>query len=458
MKLPALILSLLAVLFSGALAAPKNILFIFHDDMRPELGAYGASHIKSPNLDRLAAEGLLFNRAYCQVPVCGASRASLLTGIYPARKRFVDFDTWVEKETPRAQTLPAIFKQNGYTTLSNGKVFHHLKDSADANWTHIWGSKLGGLDYLLPETGAQKSSRGRGRIYEFPDVPDNAYPDGQVAEQTIADLRRLKKEGKPFFLAMGLIKPHLPFYAPKKYWDLYDRDSLALADNRFKPTNLPGAVKGSAEYQSYHLGDYTVNSDAWHRMMRHGYYATVSYTDKLIGDVLKELDALGMTDDTIIVYWGDHGWHLGEHNFWGKHNLLHTSIQVPLIIKVPGKASGAATQALVESTDIFPTLCELAGLPLPAQLDGTSLVPLLDQPQAQLHHGAYARWHAGDTIVTDRFIYTQFRGNNGQMLFDLENDPRQNNNVAEEPQHAKRILRLRQLLGEKIAKAGALDF
>ena len=187
-----------------------------------------------------------------------------------------------------------------------------------------------------PET-VRKLSRkkNRGRIYAHPDVPDNAYYDGQVAAKTIKDLQRLKKTGRPFFLACGFVRPHMPFYAPRKYWDLYQRDKIKLADNRSRPRNAPHSLKGSREYTGYHLAGYKVNSDDWHRMMRHGYYASVSYVDQLIGNVLAELTRLDLAKNTIVVIWGDHGWHLGEHNFWGKHNTMHLSLRVPLIIRVP---------------------------------------------------------------------------------------------------------------------------
>ncbi|MEO6754780.1 MAG: sulfatase-like hydrolase/transferase, partial [Chthoniobacteraceae bacterium] len=211
-------------------AARPNILFIAIDDLRPELGCYGDTQVKSPNIDKLAAQGLVFTRAYCQVPVCGASRASLLTGILPTPERFRIARTLADEDAPGAVTLPQVFKQAGYTTLSNGKIFHFGPDTQERSWSRpAWHSGLSHSTNLDPVARSDKSSAGRSRMYESPDVPDNAYGDGKVAEKTIADLRQLKADGKPFFVACGFIRPHMPFYAPKKYWDLYDRSKIELA-------------------------------------------------------------------------------------------------------------------------------------------------------------------------------------------------------------------------------------
>ena len=279
---------------------------------------------------------------YCQVPVCGASRASLMTGILPTARRFRSYKTRADQDVPNATSLPQTLKDAGYTTISNGKIFHHRGDCDERSWSEpAWRPEIDHLHSHDPETARRLSKRKRGRIYESPDVPDDAYLDGHVAQKTIHDLRRLKQAGKPFFLACGFIRPHMPFYAPKKYWDLYERDKIEIADNRYRPKGAPKELRGSGEYASYHRADFKVNSDAWHRMMRHGYLACTSYVDKLTGDILAELERLGLADNTIVVIWGDHGWHLGEHNFWGKHNTMHLSTRVPLIVKVPGKEGGS---------------------------------------------------------------------------------------------------------------------
>jgi iduronate 2-sulfatase len=273
---------------SNAVAADKpNVLFLAIDDLRPELKCYGSSQVNTPNIDKLASEGITFSRAYCQVPVCGASRASLLTGILPTSQRFLNFSTKAETDAPNAVTLPEAFKNAGYTTISNGKIFHHKDDCEKRSWSEpAWRPENSYRQSFDPETTRRLSKRKRGRIFESPDVPENSYPDGKIADKTIKDLQMLKKKGKPFFLACGFVRPHLPFYAPKKYWDLYKREEIKIADNRYRPENAPEALRGSGEFRSYHLADFEVNSVPFHRMMRHGYKASVSYVDKLVGDVL----------------------------------------------------------------------------------------------------------------------------------------------------------------------------
>lgn len=449
---------LLAPLAALATAQPSekcrpNILFIAVDDLRPELGCYGAKQAKTPHIDKLAAKGMRFDRAYCQVPVCGASRASLMTGLLPTSKRFTDFAAWAEKDALNAATLPQVFKEAGYTTLSNGKVFHHPEDTEKRSWSEpAWWPKdpeapTLGVD---PETNQRLSSRKRGRIFESPDVPDEAYPDGKTALKTIADLQRLKKDGKPFFLACGFIKPHLPFYAPKRYWDLYERDKIQIAENRARPADAPAGLKGSGEFRMYHLADFDENSDAFHRMMRHGYFACTSYVDKLIGDVLYELERLGLEENTIVVLWGDHGWHLGEHNFWGKHNTMHLSLRVPLIIKVPGKKP-AHTKALVETSDIFPTLCKLAATKVPETVQGREFTKLLDQPQTPFRESVHSRFGNGDAIVTEQFNYTRY--GKTDMLYDLQNDPQENTNIAGNSEFKETLEKMAALLRQRQQEA-----
>jgi iduronate 2-sulfatase len=428
----------------GAAERP-NILFIAIDDFRPELGCYGDTQVKSPNIDRLAAQGTVFTRAYSQVPTCGASRASLMTSILPTPTRFIDHLARADEDAPAARTLPEMFKAAGYTTLSNGKVFHNGKDTSDRSWSAPTWHPVSHATSFDPATKAKLSALKRGRIFEMPDVPDNAYGDGQTAEKTIADLRRLKTDGKPFFLACGFIRPHLPFYAPKKYWDLYDRAALKLAPNRERPTDAPAALTGSTEYKAYEPGGYVDGTDDWHRMMRHGYYACASFADKLTGDVLAELTRLGLAENTIVVIWGDHGWHLGEHEFWGKHNTMDRALRVPLIIKVPGLPAGHRSDSLVASLDIFPTLCALAGLTPPDSVQGRSFAAVLKDPTAKTRTEAYGRYEKGDAIITDNFVYTSY-GAAGEMLYDHRNDPQENRNVAALPAYAADVVRLRALL------------
>ena len=432
-----------------------NVLFIAIDDLRPELECYGGPQVKSPNLDKLAEQGVQFTRAYCQVAVCGASRASMLTGVLPTTNRFRNYFARADEDVPNATTLPEAFKNAGYTTISNGKIFHHRDDSEAESWSEkAWRPKSGHGTSFDPETREKLSKRKRGRIYEHPDVADNAYGDGQVAEKTITDLQRLKKSGKPFFLACGFIRPHMPFYAPKKYWDLYKRDEIKIADNRFLPENAPNDLRGGSEFKSYHLAGLNEKSEEFHRMMRHGYMACVSYVDKLVGDVLAELKRLELDEDTIVVVWGDHGWHLGEHTFWGKHNTTHLAMRVPLIVTVPGKKVGPS-KSLVETSDLFPTLCELAGIPIPATVQGKSFVSVLNAPEKPFRKVAYTRYGPGDAVVTEQFNYTRYNGGKSEMLYDLKKDPNENVNIAGNPEYSKTVAKMRALLKTRMAEAAA---
>lgn len=437
----------------SAVAADRpNILFIAIDDLRPELGCYGSPQVKTPHIDRFASQAMQFDRAYCQVPICMGSRASLMTGILPTATRFVGA-CHAEKDVPGAATLPEVFRKAGYTTLSNGKIFHHADDTADRSWSEKpWKPGLGHMESHDPETTRRLSkAKQRGRVFEGPDVEDDAYADGLVARRTIEDLQRLKKSGQPFFLACGFIRPHLPFYAPKRYWDLYDRDSIEIAGNRSRPEKAPKSLRGSREFGSYHLADFEVNSDAWHRMMRHGYYASTSYVDQLTGDVLAELDRLELANDTVVVVWGDHGWHLGEHDFWGKHNTMHLATRVPLIIRVPGGTPGAS-ESIVETSDLFPTLCALAGIEVPETVHGRSFQELFEDPGRPFREAAYSRFNSADAVISRRYSYTRYQGGE-EMLYDLEKDPGEDRNIAGDPAHGEARATLRRLLKQREEEA-----
>lgn len=446
-------LILLCASIAHAVESKPNVLFIAIDDFRPELGCYGSAQVKTPHIDKLASAGMVFTRAYCQVPICGASRASLMTSILPTRDRFVSFDAKADLDTPDAMTLPQVFKKAGYTTLSNGKIFHNKADTQKRSWSEpAWRpvDKMYGND---PETKNYISNtKERGRIFESPDVSDNAYSDGKIAEKTIEQLRQFKQSGKPFFIATGFFKPHLPFYAPKKYWDLYDRDKIEIADNRQRPKDAPKELSGSKEYSSYHLAGYDADSEEFHRLMRHGYLACVSYVDKLTGDILAELDKLGLAENTIVVLWGDHGFHLGEHNFWGKHNTMHLSTRVPLIIKAPGKKAGT-TSSIVETSDIFPTLCAIAGLPTPKTVQGRDFSPLFEDPKKPFREVAYSRYLIGDALIAPDFTYTSYKDGKSQMLYDLRKDPNENINVANDPEYSETLKQMAELLNQRKEEA-----
>jgi arylsulfatase A-like enzyme len=425
----------------GTAAERPNVLFIAVDDLRPELACYGKQQIHSPNIDRLARSGVLFERAYCMVPTCGASRASLMTGIRPARNRFVNYLTWAQKDAPGITTFNTQFRKNGYYTVSLGKIFHHPADNAEGWSEPAWRPK-GVPSYRKRENVAlhqkrqKQGKRKRGPAWESADVPNNAYIDGLLAERAVADLRRLQAKDAPFFLAVGFFKPHLPFVAPKRFWDLYDHDKIQLPDNYHAPKDAPNeSIHSSGELRAYAgIPARGPVSDEAARKLIHGYYACVSYTDALIGNLLDELDRLKLADNTIVVLWGDHGWNLGEHTLWCKHSCYETSMQIPLIVRAPGFKAGERRTGLIESIDLYPSLCELAGLPLPEHLQGRSFAGLMRDPQAAWKRAAVGRYRNGDTIRTDTFRFTEFTNSNGKrtshMLYDHDADPRENVNVA----------------------------
>lgn len=434
-----------------------NVLFITVDDLRPQLGCYGHKETLSPHIDTLASRGTVFERAYCNVPVCGPSRVSVMTGIR------TNPNQWKTSALRKDfTTLPSFFRKHGYHAVSNGKVFHHMHDRkedwSEAPWRSAeiyhgekdWANyNAYGLWQNTDSAGDVNPNSKRGPYCEAADVPDNAYQDGKVADKTIVDLKRLKDMNKPFFLACGFWRPHLPFNAPKKYWDMYNREEVALAPNRFKPENLPDPCKTSREIDRYALTGERKQSEAFHREARHAYYACVSYVDAQIGKIIEELDALGLSDNTIIVLWGDHGWNLGEHNFWGKHNTLNNSLHAPLIVCAPDTKKQNRTKRLVEFVDIYPTLCELAGLPIPEHAQGRSFVPLLHDPQQEWKSAVFAKWGGCDAVKTDRYLYTEWR--KGEvvthgMLFDHQTDPLENVNIAGSPEAREVVEKLSKMI------------
>jgi arylsulfatase A-like enzyme len=445
-----LLIFFLFALTPSLFAAKPNILMIAVDDLRPQLRCYGVEQVHSPNLDRLASQSLLFKHAYCMVPTCGASRASLMTSIRPAQGRFMTHLASAEKEAPGIVTLNTQLKQHGYVTLSNGKVFHHPEDNAGGWSEPAWrpGEPAAGAPPPTPKkkggkaksAAAPKDEKGksRGRPFGISDLSDDEHSDGQVALKTIADLRRMKEGGQPFFIAAGFFKPHLPFICPKKYWDLYPEGSLKLPANYHAPKNAPEvSIHNSGELRAYTCVPKTGPlPDAMALEMLRGYHACVSFTDAQIGRVLDELERLDLAKNTIVILWGDHGWNLAEHTLWCKHSCYETSMRVPLMIRAPGFDGGKKTEALTELIDVYPTLCELAGVPVPAHVQGRSFVPLLSDPAAPWKTQAIGRFTNGDTIRTDTHRFTEYssrdQGAFARMLYDHRADPGENVNVSEQ--------------------------
>lgn len=454
MRLPLLVLAIqIASLFSHALAIAEqkpNVLFIAVDDLRPQLACYGQHQMKTPNFDALAGRSVLFERAYCMVPTCGASRASLMTGIRPSPNRFVSYTARADREVPDALAMHTLFKQSGYKTISLGKVFHFVKDSA-AGWSeNPWRTSTSDYRDLDAMGSAIESHREkyprrkeiRGKPYEAFDAPDHEYRDYETTSKAIEYLQQFDQSGEPFFLAVGFNKPHLPFCAPKKYWDLYQPEEIQLPENDGPPENSPnGAVHRSGELRAYAtIPPSGPVSTETARQLIHGYYACVSFIDSQIGRLLSAMDSSGLDENTIIVLWGDHGWQLGEHGMWNKHSCFETSMHAPLMISAPGCFQGGRTASLTEFIDIYPTLCELASVKTPHHVQGVSLVPWLKDPSTPGKANAIGRFRLGDTIRTDRFRYTEYRSLSGagqitgRMLYDHDVDAEENQNIIGSPE------------------------
>ena len=455
-----------ALLVLGSVAPPAvakpNVLMICVDDLKPLLGCYGDKTIKSPNIDRLAARGVVFDRAYCNQAVCAPSRNTLMTGVRPSTLGIYDLGTHFRKAVPDAITLTQHFKQQGWKTEGMGKILHvghgNREDAASWSVPH-WPAKS--IHYALPESRAasgltreealfnNKSAQGlpRGAAFESAGVPDTAYGDGQLAEEAIRRLQATRTTPEvPFFLAVGFVRPHLPFNAPKKYWDLYDRTAFPLPERRTPPDGAPSyAPQSGGELRQYagipEQGDLPEDLQ---RTLIHGYHAAVSYMDAQLGKVLDELDRLALTEQTIIVLWGDHGWHLGDHSMWCKHTNYEQATRIPFVIAAPGTAkAGTHSPAMVETVDLFPTLLELAGLPAPAgplKLEGKSLVPVLRDATASvkdhvLHvYPRGARLGRAIRTATHRLVEWKVPGASPDTaeweLYDYVNDPLETKNLA----------------------------
>ncbi|MFK7768335.1 MAG: sulfatase [Mariniblastus sp.] len=398
--------------------ARPNVLFIAVDDLRPAMGCYGDDAAITPNMDRLAANGLLFNQAYCQVAVCNPSRASLMTGQRPDKLGVWTLPIHFREAKPDAVTLPQWFRKFGYTAVSHGKIYHNPTPDPQS-WSEPIRN-LPSLPYPYPEGTKEfiKSAREalpnndwrkrnlRPPCTAAPELPDNQVLDGARTDMAIEDLRRLGKQKEPFFLAMGYIRPHLAWVAPKKYWDMHNPDELPVVTNpTITPNTPPYALHNNSELSHYvDLKDMpkpweeeTVSQEKARHMV-HGYYACVSYVDAQIGRLLDALEEEGLAGNTIVVLWSDHGWKLGEYRGWGKMTNYEIDARVPMIISAPGMkakfpTAGKKTDQLAELLDLFPTLCELVDIETPEFVDGKSLVPMLVDENAKVHDASVSQYY-----------------------------------------------------------------
>jgi len=424
-----------------------SVLLICVDDLKPVMGCYGDAVARTPNIDMLAKRGVLFESAYCNQAVCSPSRNALMTGLRPQTLGIYDLPTHFRLAAPDAVTVAAYFRQHGYETQGMGKILHtgHGNTEDEASWSvPHWRPKA--PQYQLAESTSDKrdSKNGpRGTATESADVDDDAYGDGQIALEAVQRIdHAAAKSDQPFFIAVGFLKPHLPFVAPKKYWDLYDPAKLPMPQVLEPPKDAPSyAPQFGGELRQYSdMPQQGPISPEDTRRLIHGYYAATSYTDAQIGKVLKALEVNGLAKNTIVVLWGDHGWHLGDHSMWCKHTNYEQAARIPLIVASPGCAVGQKTKSLVETVDLYPTLCELAGLPVPVGLDGTSFATTLKSPETGTRESVihvYPRGgRLGRAIRTDRYRMVEWKipGTPAETaeyeLYDYQTDPLETVNLA----------------------------
>ena len=419
-----------------------NVLFIVVDDLRPFLGCYGHPEIHTPNIDKLAERGTVFNRAYCQYPLCSPSRTSMITGLRPETTGVLNNSRDFRKKLPDAITLPQHFKTQGYHTQSVGRIAHlpQLQDDENswsvASWRPLW------VPFDIETTPS----------WQALDVEDDDLRDGKTARRAVRVLNQIKD--RQFFLSVGFYKPHLPFKAPRKYFELYDTQDFDLPASSVSPIDAPGSAltnwSAIRAYQDLPVGK-TPLSDAKTLELMRAYAAATSYTDAQIGRVFAQLDALGLTENTIIVFCGDHGYHLGEHGIWGKQTLFEVSLKSPLIVSVPRQQS-SETAALAELVDIYPTLCDACRLPIPTELEGSSLMPVIEQPDRPWKTAVFSQFggsaHGGISIRTQRYRYTEWgqNGSRGVELYDYEVDPDETVNIATHPENTELVAHLKERL------------
>jgi len=453
-----------------------NVLFIAVDDLKPALACAGDPHAKTPNIDMLAARGTVFTHAYCQQAVCSPSRSSLLTGRRPDSTKVYDLMTHFRKALPDVVTLPQHFKNNGYYSHGVGKIYHSGYND-EPSWTVPWEGTKGktfGPDgqKLLAELKAKAKANNedetkvRGLPFEAPDANDDYLNDGWTANRAIEILKSRKDKKEPFFLAVGFAKPHLPFVAPKKYWDLYDPKKLPVAEATNPPKDAPKfAPQFGGELRAYHdIPKSGAVPKEKARQLVHGYYAAVSYMDAQLGRVLDALKEQGFAENTIVILWGDHGWHLGDHGIWCKHTNYEQATNAALLMSRPGqKTTGKQCAAFVEFVDIYPTLSELSGLPKPDGVEGYSFAPLLDEPTKAWKAAAFSQYPRaggqgvgqlmGYAIRTERYRYVEWRKRDGtevvaRELYDHKTDANEDKNVAGEATNKEIVEKLaKQLAG-----------
>jgi iduronate 2-sulfatase len=442
---------------------PYNVLFIAVDDLRTELNCYGADHIKSPNIDRLAANGVRFTNAFVQQAICMASRASIMSGIRPEKSGMYTGEAVVDL-MPDVLTLNKFFKQNGYNISSCGKIYHYKEDTKAQFGPDFIDPEVSwkGLGYVTEEAIKKQKLNtitNRGPAYEWADVNDTIYKDGINTLNAVRKLKELKNSYKPFFMAVGLTKPHLPFVAPKKYWDMYPLESIALSELSEMPENSNQyTMRKGGELGNYYGMPklFSDVNDSTALILRRGYYACVSYADAQVGKLLNQLDELGLRENTIVVLWGDHGYKLGDYGNWCKWSNMDIDTKIPLIFSVPKGKKGQVSNQMVEALDIYPTLAELCGFKTPAHIQGESLIPFLNNPAMKLSNKKFAysiwpdsRWNYDKTVMgyavkDEEFNYVEWvKLSTGEVLerelYDHSFDPNETKNVVENVKYTQAV-------------------
>jgi len=437
--------------FATADSNRPNILFIAADDMKPLLGCYDDSYAQTPNIDRLADSGTVFLNAHCQWAVCGPSRASLTTSLMPETTGVTGFKQ-MRAKLPDLITLPQHFRDNGYETAATGKIndYRCVAGGRTEDDIRSWS-----IPYDFAANGAYRSATKVAT--DNPDIPDDQHGDGKICNRGLKLMKQMAKGDKPFFLGVGFQKPHIPFIALKKYWDLYDRDDIQLAEWQKMPINgLAHTWNGGKEVRGYvdvpNKG--SIDEDKQKELI-HGYYACVSMVDAQVGRLLGQLEELGLADNTIIVFWGDHGYHLGDHGEWGKHTNMEQATRVPLIITAPGQPASGRPVHPAGFIDIYPTLCELARLDIPKQVQGRSLIPVLKDPDARVRNGIISMFRRsgrmGYAYRTDRYRYIEWikQGSlDSRELYDYETDPNETRNLAADEKYKPLMKKLAAQLRE----------
>ena len=454
-----------------------NILFITVDDLRPELGVYGVNQVKSPNIDNLAKNGLFFQKAYSQAPICGASRISVLTGMYVHSTKIYGIKLKKKEQLPQIDSLPMHLKNNGYNTVSIGKIYHHHDDDMQA-WSKPPFRAIKGSGYVTDAAKklvalnfkSNPNAGTKGPSTEAADVADQEHHDGRVAQRAIDEIENSDKD-MPFFLAVGFRKPHLPFTPPKKYWDLYDPSLITIASNPYFPENFTKhTMNNYGELRNYYgmpRGKAAIDQEVA-RHLKHGYYASVTFIDAQIGKILNALKVNGLEESTIVVIFGDHGYKLGEHKSWVKHTALEIDSRVPLIVKVPSyNPVIKSTRSIVELVDLYPTLLDLIAIAPPAHLEGESFAPIIKNPKIPFKSAALSVWVGkryrydlenqivGYALQTDRYRYIEYQRTVTEQvvareLYDHYEDPTENHNVAQKIKYKSTVSKLSKIIKEKI--------